>query len=323
MLYALATSALMSGCEGPTCDREPPLTYENWGEAYISDFCVGCHSSLVEGAERRGATVGVDFNTDLIESISKNKGANYYSVHSPTQFIDRMDEGFDYMVTPLVFDLKLRLDGDGWSIRKVYGSPEANEATGELMNVATLFPSRRVEGSTRGGLILLQLTRNPAAANRDLDLAVSYSDRAGKTFETRTQVQITETTESFYDNTGIRKGILLSRYANLMKDWIRAERESYAEERPIAPAPYDEVGILIPPIWPAPEAPLGEWERQSTPLFVAKEYQDIFAQFRDYFKAEMDAIGDESLNHEIEILTRLTTPNFVGDQSNAAIGESD
>ena len=73
MLYALASTALMSGCEGPTCDREPPLTYENWGEAYISDFCVGCHSSLVEGAERRGATVGVDFNTygDVMRQVDR------------------------------------------------------------------------------------------------------------------------------------------------------------------------------------------------------------------------------------------------------------
>ena len=74
MLYALAVTAFMSGCEAPTCDdRDPPLTYENWGEAYISDFCVGCHSSLVEGAERRGATVGVDFNTygDVMRRVDR------------------------------------------------------------------------------------------------------------------------------------------------------------------------------------------------------------------------------------------------------------
>jgi hypothetical protein len=29
------------------------------------------------------AGVGLDFNTELVEAISKVKGANYYSVHTP------------------------------------------------------------------------------------------------------------------------------------------------------------------------------------------------------------------------------------------------
>lgn len=55
--------AVLSGCEGPSCDREPALTYDNWGEGFIATFCVGCHSALIEGEPRKGATVGVDFNT--------------------------------------------------------------------------------------------------------------------------------------------------------------------------------------------------------------------------------------------------------------------
>ena len=86
--------------------------------------------------------IGVDFNTELVESITKIKGANYYSVHSAQEFKKRMDDEFDYMVTPLVFDLRLRLDAPGYEIEKVYGSPEADQATGELMKVNTLFPSK-------------------------------------------------------------------------------------------------------------------------------------------------------------------------------------
>ncbi|MFC2068387.1 VWA domain-containing protein [Chloroflexota bacterium] len=95
--------------------------------------------------------IGVDFNTELIEYITKIRGANYYSVHSAEQFEERMDDEFEYMVTPLVFNLQLTLEADGWEIEKVYGSPEANEATGELMRVNTLFPSKREEGETKGG----------------------------------------------------------------------------------------------------------------------------------------------------------------------------
>ena len=51
--------------------------------------------------------VGVDFNTKLTEVISDVKGANYYSVHNSSEFKTRMGEEFEYMVTPLVFDLEL------------------------------------------------------------------------------------------------------------------------------------------------------------------------------------------------------------------------
>src|SRR6056297_1408552 len=103
--------------------------------------------------------IGVDFNTELTEAITKIRGANYYSVHSPEQFRKRMDEQFEYMVTPLVFDLNLTLDSQGYDILKVYGSPEADEATGEIMKVNTLFPSQTKEDETRGGLVLLKLKK--------------------------------------------------------------------------------------------------------------------------------------------------------------------
>ena len=71
--------------------------------------------------------IGVDFNTELIELIGAIRGANYYAVHSPKEFKKRMDAHFDYMVTPLVFDLRLKMEAPGFEIHKVYGSPLANE----------------------------------------------------------------------------------------------------------------------------------------------------------------------------------------------------
>ena len=93
------------------------------------------------------------------------------------EFRERMDDEFEYMVTPLVFDLQLRLEAQGWEIEKVYGSPEANEATGELMKVNTLFPSKTEGGETRGGIVLLKL--NKTSGEGDLVLKVSYEDRNG------------------------------------------------------------------------------------------------------------------------------------------------
>ena len=52
---------------------------------------------------------------------------------------------------------------------------------------------------------------------------------------------------------------------------------------------------------------LGEWERQSLPLFVSPPYKEIFQQFSEYFLSEAEAIGDETLNQELEILKILST----------------
>ena len=256
--------------------------------------------------------VGVDFNTDLIESITKNRGANYHSVHSPAQFIEQMDENFDFMVTPLVFDLRLALQGEGWSIDRVFGSPEADEATGEVFRVNTLFPSRSVDGATRGGLILVKLSRNPEIDNRELVIAASYENRSGETFAVESQVEFTETSEQHFDNLGIRKGVLLTRYASLIRNWILDERVSYQEERPIIRPLIDaEWGIPILPPWPISR--LGQWERRSTPLFVGHKYRELFSQFRAYFVAESEVLGDEDLEQELTILDRLANDPSIED----------
>ena len=44
------------------------------------------------------AGVGLDFNSELVESISKVRGANYYSVHSPGEFKRRLVDDFDFAV---------------------------------------------------------------------------------------------------------------------------------------------------------------------------------------------------------------------------------
>lgn len=92
-------------------------------------------------------------------AITKVKGANYYAVHDEKAFKQRMDEEFELMVTPLVFDLQLAFASGSFAIDKVYGSPEANQATGVLMFVSTLFPSKVENGETRGGVVLLKLAR--------------------------------------------------------------------------------------------------------------------------------------------------------------------
>lgn len=39
------------------------VTYANFGEAFLRNWCRGCHASALSGDERSGAPEGIDFET--------------------------------------------------------------------------------------------------------------------------------------------------------------------------------------------------------------------------------------------------------------------
>ena len=246
--------------------------------------------------------IGVDMHTNMIEELTKIKGANYYSVHSADEFKTRLVDEFDFMVTPLVFNLLLELDADGYSIKKVYGSPEADQATGEVMRVNTLFPSDTKDGMTRGGMVLLKLEKTSDDA--ELILKTSYEDVDGNVNSNQVQASIGPEDADYYENTGIQKGILLSRYAEFMKTWIFEEREKIAGHEVDALTSYYESGIHVPSS--VTPYQLGEWERQSAPLHVSAPHKEMISVFTEYFATEAETIGDDSLWQELEILKILS-----------------
>lgn len=238
--------------------------------------------------------VGVDFNSRLVETINGVPGANYYTVHSPDQFRERMDEGFDYMVTPLVFDLSVAVESEGYEIAHVYGSPSADEATGELLSVNTLFPSRREGNRTEGGVILVKL-RETGESDR-LRLNASYETRTGETRQTSRTVRFGDHEPPFYEDSGVRKAVVLARYADLMRNWAAYERARVAGETADTPAD----GIHH-------RADLGHWEQQSVPLQVSPPFDDRIERFETYFQRERDALGAERMQTDAAILATLRT----------------
>ena len=209
---------------------------------------------------------------------------------------------FEYMVTPLVFDLELNLKSEDFEIAKVYGSDTANKESGNLMRVNTLFPSKTTEeGEVKGGIILLKLRKKNEKTVGNVNLSVSYKDRNGKEFSNSQDVPF-GSLEEHYDNTGIRKAIVLTRYANILKNWIMYERTG--EQRfIIVPAigildfDYTEDQIVVM---------LGRNERTSVALKVSDTYKSIFNTIKQYILNENNELKDDSLKQEIEILDILT-----------------
>lgn len=258
--------------------------------------------------------VGVDFNTQIIECLSNVKGANYYSVHSSQEFKKIMSEDFDYMVTPLVFDLELNFDSEVFSIEQVYGTDAADSSKGNIMKVNTLFPSSsNSSGEAKGGIVLLKLKCNLTCGtqleeeieNAKISLSVSYKDRNGKEHSNSQNVQfakVKEAGQEHYDNTGIRKGIVLARYANLMKNWILYERsENNRNFLIMAETGITDCVCEVNEVYKI----LGENERISVELSVSDEYKALFKEFYEYMEKEIEVLGDEAMSQELEILDLL------------------
>lgn len=70
---------LWLGCAGkggdsaPCSDRDPPLTWRSFGDAFFTSHCTGCHHSLNPEEGRGGAPVGVDFDSyaDVLAQLDR------------------------------------------------------------------------------------------------------------------------------------------------------------------------------------------------------------------------------------------------------------
>lgn len=238
--------------------------------------------------------MGLDENADLAAELSGIRGANHYFVTSGEEFRTRLGTEFAYMVTPLVYDLALELDADGCTIEAVHGSPSADSTTGRLMHVGTLFPSPKQDGETRGGIVLVQLDRDAPTA--DLELVASWTERDGDEHSQRIHTELPDEPET-YAHDGVRKAVALSRYAHELRSW--AGTVHTASDRSAAVDDW-----LL-------EDGRSEHEQESVPLAVQKDTADRFQRLRAYLADEMAALGDQTLQQELDLLATLCSDTTV------------
>lgn len=269
-------------------NRELTDKYSLWG-VLKENSEKGLYSTLIG--------VGVDFQSELVEAISKVEGANYYSIHTAADFKKRLDEEFDYMVTPLVFDLNLVLDAEGYEIVKVCGTPYSAESSGEIMKVGTLFPSASEDDKVRGGIILVQLKQTEKEG--DIRLIAGYNDRAGKHYSSSRKVDMKRYLLSSYINPGIKKGVLLVHYADLLRDWARTTRGDGGTE-----GTEDDWQYNAPQNRRKTRA-LNEWEQESIPLSVNSYYLKQFLKMKEQIINYIRINDDQELQKEVELLDIL------------------
>lgn len=242
--------------------------------------------AATDGIHATFVGIGLDANPTLARRLSAIRGANHYHVRSDEAFERRLAAEFDYMVTPLVFDLELNLAGDGATLAAVHGAPDSDPATDRLCHVGTLFPSPVEEGRTRGGIILARLT--DVDPHESVELVTYWTERDGGTRTERVDVDL-PTDQPHYDNDGVRKAIALSRYGRTLREWARSVHGT------------SERGVDD---WQAPN-PRGEHERSSVPLQVSQADAERFATLQSYLATEREVLGDPDLERELACLDRL------------------
>ncbi|MFB6243702.1 MAG: VWA domain-containing protein [Halobaculum sp.] len=267
----------------------------NTGETGVVSLQSRLQSHANDGIHSTFVGVGVDFNSRFVEAITSVRGGNYYTVHSPRQFEKRMDEGFDHMVTPLVFDLSLSVEGSGYAIEKVYGTTSEGESTATLVSVKTLFPSRTSGGKTEGGVVLLELERT--GSNPELRMTASYEDRAGTRHERTRTIAFEDRSAPYFESSGVRKAVALAQYAAVMRNWAAYERAQVTGRSAPAPETIDD---------PVEHRALGRWEQRSVSLRVSPLYRQRFDRFEAWFDTHRRALGEGALAEDARVLDALT-----------------
>jgi len=291
-------------------ERETRVVYVTDAMPNLGETDGGALESRMRSYADRGihttfVGVGVDFNSRLTETVSTVRGANYYTVDSPAEFDERMDGGFAYMVTPLVYDLSLAVAGDGYRIENVYGSPQADAASAELMEVTTLFPSRREGNKTEGGVVLLEVEKT--GTDPTLGVVARYEDPDGGARTVRSNVSFESSEAPYYESSGVRKAVALAEYGTLVRNWMAHERAGAGVESAAAPIEYREHDE--------------QWVQSSVDLTVSAPYDRRFDRFVEYFRAEQAALGADRMERDLTILERLAAADG-GDEPDERTGES-
>eukprot|EP00005_Dracoamoeba_jomungandri_P000993 CAMPEP_0174255434 /NCGR_PEP_ID=MMETSP0439-20130205/4775_1 /TAXON_ID=0 /ORGANISM="Stereomyxa ramosa, Strain Chinc5" /LENGTH=580 /DNA_ID=CAMNT_0015337625 /DNA_START=496 /DNA_END=2238 /DNA_ORIENTATION=+ len=228
--------------------------------------------------------VGIDFNAKLVSEMTKTMGANYLAVNNSKEFNRAMEEDFKHLVNPLVFDLRMCMKSNIFTVEKVYGTANDDQKKDEVLHVATLFSSPRNESTdeVKGGIILLKLAQETSGEFSDTVIfELSYKDRNGKESTQQKEVRLVSLQETnnktqtsnqkrkftdsqtlpFYETNGIQKAVLLSRYYELVSQWLNGEN--------------------------------------------SPQLCSTFKEFLPYFEKEAESIEDDELQKEVEILNTI------------------
>jgi len=244
--------------------------------------------------------VGIDFNQTLIDKLTKVKANNYYSVKSAHNFTKLFNEEFDYVASADIFDAVVKYSGGGFEVERVYGSNGFEiPVNSVLFEMSSGFPSpKESENLTKGGIMVIKLKRIEGGSPT-INFTITYTDRHGAKYEHKELYEFPKhdsETEDFYQGSAARKGVLLVRYVNFMKNYLMDEIDGRKPETRIN----SRDGIPMPNI-------VYNNSNAANKNEMRPEYKELFNKFVEYFTKESDKLGDSTLLHELENANKIMT----------------
>ncbi len=133
--------------------------------------------------------VGVNFGQELIYHITQIRGGNYFFLETPEKIAKVFEQEFDYLVTPLVYDLDVKVATPrGLKLTAVYGLPGWKPGDRDaLLHIPTVFLS-----SNRGAIVLrYERDGNVPIASGDLlaSGSLGYTDLDGSRHASNTELR--------------------------------------------------------------------------------------------------------------------------------------
>ncbi|MBL0331856.1 MAG: VWA domain-containing protein [Chlorobi bacterium] len=181
--------------------------------------------------------VGLDFGQELIYNISKLRGANYFYLENSDKISKVFDKEFDFLVTPIVFDLNVKITTpQGLKLKAVYGLPNWKEGDKDAnLEIPTVFFS-----SNKGAIILRyeKDDSSPLIIKKNDELvsgSISYSDPLGKNYnssiEVRNQAKATLIPGTqYYSHDGMKEAVALTNIFFGLRDGCMLNTEGKTKE---------------------------------------------------------------------------------------------
>jgi len=146
---------------------------------------------------------------------------------------------------------------------------------------------------TKGGVILVQLARTNGDCT--MKLKTSYKDREGTPYSlTDTYNYPPDSKDNVYEDISTRKAILLMRYVNFMKHFLR-DASAGVETQSIN----QKTGITVPEL----RSENKNFKALMTPL--KEGWKELFKIFINHFEEEMKSIEDPTLDKQLAQLLQI------------------
>ena len=173
----------------------------NVGATNTSSFMGQARARADQGIGLTVLGVGLDLGAELAQEIATVRGGNYFYLADAEAIAAVFDDEFEMMVTPLAYDLEVRIaTAAGWRFAEAFGAPLDEPGTEVDFGASTLFLSSRGGGmgltlepgeggtlpASAEALATFDLAYLPVGAQSPVDDALTVPWQGGAPYQTDT-----------------------------------------------------------------------------------------------------------------------------------------